>query len=152
MHTQVNGTILLKLRNSFLVVQWVSEGHVAKFYGRLWLIRSVLKASKFSVLDVLEILILWVYYTIPFGFSLLRHFWDIIFSFWNHSFWPRIADESSLPEIRILFIFVIKSDFKWCIYRSRSLYLYSGFKNNILFSLGNKMQLYVVTLYMNECL
>ena len=53
--------------------------HVAKFYGRLRLICSVLRASKFAVLKLIEIVILWVYYTIPFGFSFFRHFWDIIF-------------------------------------------------------------------------
>ena len=49
--------------------------HVAKFYGRLRLIRCVLRASIFSVLQLIEIVILWVYYTIPFGFSFFRHFW-----------------------------------------------------------------------------
>ena len=53
--------------------------HVAKFYGRLRLICSVLRASKFAVLKLREIVILWVYYTIPFGFSFFRHFSDIIF-------------------------------------------------------------------------
>ena len=58
----------------------VSHGaHVAKFYSRLRLIRSVLRASKFSVLKFTEIVILWVYYTIPFGFSLFLHFWGIDF-------------------------------------------------------------------------
>ena len=32
-----------------------------------------LRASKFSVLKLYEIVILWVYYTIPFGFSLFGH-------------------------------------------------------------------------------
>ena len=36
--------------------------HVAKFYIRLQLIRSVLRASKFSVLKFIEIVILWIYY------------------------------------------------------------------------------------------
>ena len=36
------------------------------FYGRLRLIRSVLRASKISVLKLIGIVILWVYYTIPF--------------------------------------------------------------------------------------
>ena len=27
----------------------------------------------------MEIVILWVYYTIPFGVNFFRHFWDIIF-------------------------------------------------------------------------
>ena len=47
---------------------------VAKFYGRLRLIRSVLRASNFPYWKFLEIVILWVYYTIPFGFSLFWHF------------------------------------------------------------------------------
>ena len=45
--------------------------HVAKSYGRLRLIRSVLRASQLSVSNLIEIVILWVYYTIPFGFSLI---------------------------------------------------------------------------------
>ena len=44
-----------------------------------FVIESVLRASKFAVLKLIEIVILWVYYTIPFGFSFFRHFWDIIF-------------------------------------------------------------------------
>ena len=51
----------------------------AKFYGRLRLIRSVLRALKFPVFKLIEIVILRVYYTIPFGFSLFRHFWDNTF-------------------------------------------------------------------------
>ena len=66
---------------SLLVDQWVPRAHAAKFYGRLRLIHSVLRASTFSVLKLIEIVILWVYYTIPFGFSLFLHFRTIIFSF-----------------------------------------------------------------------
>ena len=68
---------------------WTKESpraHLAKFYGQLWLICSVLKASKFSVLKLIEIVILWVYYTIPFGFSFFRHFWGIIFQFLSTTF------------------------------------------------------------------
>ena len=60
---------------------WTKESpraHVAKFYGRFRLICSILSASKFSVLKLIEIVILWVYYTIPFGLSFFRHFWGII--------------------------------------------------------------------------
>ena len=32
-----------------------------------------------NFIKLIEIVILWVYYTIPFGFSLFWHFWDIIF-------------------------------------------------------------------------
>ena len=64
---------------SLLVDKGVPEGTCSQFYGRLRLICSVLRASKFVVLKFIEIVILWVYYTIPFGFSFFRHFWDIIF-------------------------------------------------------------------------
>ena len=53
--------------------------HVAKFYGRLRSIRSVLGASNFSELELSDIIILRVNYTILFGFSLFRHFWGITF-------------------------------------------------------------------------
>ena len=56
-----------------------SHFYVAKYYGRLRLIRSVLRASQFFELKLIEIVILWVYYTIPCGFSLDRHFWSITF-------------------------------------------------------------------------
>ena len=53
---------------------------VATFHGRLRLIRtcSVLRTSKPLVLKLTEFVILWVYYTIPFGFSLSWHSWGII--------------------------------------------------------------------------
>ena len=47
---------------------WTSESsraHEAMFYGRLRLIRSVLRASKFSASKLIEIVILWVHYTTP---------------------------------------------------------------------------------------
>ena len=53
--------------------------HVAEFYDRLRLIRSVLRTSKLYVLKLIEIVILWVYYTLPFDLSLLWHLWDITF-------------------------------------------------------------------------
>ena len=109
---------------------WTSESpraHVTKFYGRLRLIRSVLRASKFSVSKLIEILILCVYYTIPFGFSLFRHFRVNIFYFWNHFVWRRLTDEGSLPEMRIWSILLIKSELKWCIHLSRSFFLYFNY-------------------------
>ena len=36
----------------------------------------------------------------------------------------RITDEGSVPEMRIWSILLIKSDLKWCIHLSRSLFLY----------------------------
>ena len=100
--------------------------HVAKFYGRPRLIRSVLIASKFSVLKLMEIVILWVYYTIPFGFSFFRHFFlALFFNFYNNFLWLRITDEGLVPEMSIWSILLIQSNLKWCIHLSRSLYLYT---------------------------
>ena len=104
---------------------WTSESprtHVAKFYGRLRLIRSVLRASKFSVLKLIEIVILSVYYTILFCFSLFRHYWASLFNFYNFFLWLRITDEGSVPEMRIWSILLIKSVQKWCMHLSRSLF------------------------------
>ena len=41
-----------------------------------WILRSlsVVRASNFSVFKLIDIVILWVYYTIPFGLSFFRHF------------------------------------------------------------------------------
>ena len=100
------------------------EAHVAKFYGRLRLICNVVKASKFSVLKLIEIVILWVYYTIPFGLSFFGTFGALFFTFFNYFLWLRITDEDSIPEMCIWSILLIKSDLKWCINHSRRLYLY----------------------------
>ena len=51
--------------------------------------------------------VLWVYYTIPFGFSLFRHFLVITFQFFIPHFWLRITDEGSVPEMRIWSILLI---------------------------------------------
>ena len=84
---------------------WTSESpraHVAKFCGgRLRLIRSVWRASNFPCLKLIAIVILWVYYTIPFGFSLLRQFLVIAVQLFILHVWLRITDEGSVPEMRI---------------------------------------------------
>ena len=78
------------------------RAHVVKFYGRLRLVRSVLRASKFSVLKLAEIVILWVYYTMPFGFTLFLALFRHHFStFINIFVWPGITDEGLVPEMRI---------------------------------------------------
>ena len=106
---------------------WTSESpraYLARFYGQFRLIRSVSRASKLSILKLIEIVILWVYYTNPFGLSFFRHFRVNIFNFWNHFVWRRTTDEGSLPEIRIWSILLIKSELKWWIHLSRSIFLY----------------------------
>ena len=107
---------------------WTKESpraHVAKFYGRFRLIRSVWEHQNYPCSKLIEIVILWVYYTIPFGFSLFRYFWDIVFPLLNYFVWQRITDEGSVPEMRIWSILWIKSVLKWCMHLSRSLFLYS---------------------------
>ena len=46
------------------------------------------------------IVMLWVYYTIPFGVNFFRHFWDIFFNLFNYFLWLRITDDGSIPEMR----------------------------------------------------
>ena len=69
-------------------------------------------------------MLLWVYYTTPFGLSLIWHFQDITFHVLNYFVWLRITDEDSVPEMRIWPILLIKSDLKRCIHLSRSLCSY----------------------------
>ena len=89
------------------------RANVAKFYDRLQLIRSVLRASKFSVLKFIEIVILWIYYMA----SLLASasfgtFVKYLLNFKNYFVWLRITDEGSVPEMRISSISLMKSDLK----------------------------------------
>ena len=76
------------------------------------------------MIKLFEIVILWVYYTIPFGFSLFWHVWDISFQLLKLLLWLRTTDEGSVPEMRIWSILLFESDLKWCIHLSRSLFLY----------------------------
>ena len=79
-----------------------------------------MRASKLSVLKLTEIISLWVYYTIPFGFTLFRHLLE--HQFLNYLVLHRITGEGLLPEMRIWSILLIQSYFKWCIHLSRSLF------------------------------
>ena len=67
---------------------------------------------------MIEIVILGGYYTI-----LLKSLFDHYLSLFQFH-WQRITNEGSIPEVRIRSISFIKSDLKWCIHLSRSLYLY----------------------------
>ena len=111
---------------------WTNEspmGNVAKFYSRLRLVCSVWRTSKFPCLKFIEIVILWVYNTIPFGFSLhkLGTFGTSIF---NHYLTTCLAKDhwrGLVHEIRIWSMMLIISYLKWCIHLSRSLFLYFYF-------------------------
>ena len=89
---------------------------------------------------MIEIVILWVYYTIPFGFSLyLGTFGASIFNhLFNYFVWLRITDEGSVPEMRIWSIFEIKSDLKWCIHLRKSLFLYLHYITTSLLQMNNQ--------------
>ena len=64
--------------------------------------QSVLKpASPGITLKFIEIVILWVYYTIPIGFNLFWQFFGITSHILNYFVWLRITGEGSLSEMRI---------------------------------------------------
>ena len=59
------------------------------------------------------------------GFACFGNWLASFFKFLNYFVWLRITDEGSVPDMRIWSILLIKSDIKWCIHLSRSLFLYS---------------------------
>ena len=63
--------------------------------------------QNFPCLKLIEIVILWVNYTIPFGFSLFWYFLVITFQLFKLHVWLRITDEGLLPEMRIWSISLI---------------------------------------------
>ena len=99
---------------SLLVDQSSPRGHISKFYVWLQLIRSVLRASKFSVLKFIPIVIFRIYYMASiFGFSFFWYFCGISFQFLSYFVWLRITHEGSVPEMRIWSILLMKFDLKW---------------------------------------
>ena len=72
------------IRNKFLVLlpSWHDELRVCKEKtNKITLFQNVIRLKKTSNSET----VLWVYYTIPFGFSLLRQFWDYNFQLLNLS-------------------------------------------------------------------
>ena len=53
-----------------------------------------------------------------------KRFGTSLSNFWNYFVWLRITDKGSVPEMRIWSILLIKSNLRWCIRLSRSLFLY----------------------------
>ena len=99
---------------------WTKEfprAHVVKFYGRLRLIPSVLRASKFSMLKLTEIVVcflhhpLWLYLYL----SLLGNHFSIfkLLSLANDLWWG-----FSTRNTHLVHILLIASDSKWCIHLS----------------------------------
>ena len=86
----------------------VPMAHAVNFYDRLRLIRDVMKKLKLSVLKLIEIVMLSVYYITSFGFSLYWPFLDISFQFLKLLSWLSIADTRNVLTVHMS----IKSDWK----------------------------------------
>ena len=87
----------------------------------------VLRASKLSVLKINWNCNFVGLLHHPFWLQLVLALSDHHFQLSSYLVWPRITDEGSLPEMRIWSIMLIKSDLKWCIHLSRSLFLYFNY-------------------------
>ena len=86
------------------------------------------RRSKFSVLELTDIVVLWAYYTIHFGFSIFWHFCQFgtsLSNIFDYFVWLRITDEGSLPEMPIWSILLIEFDLKWCTHLSK-VFFYIG--------------------------
>ena len=110
------------------------------------------EASKFSALKFVEIDILWVYYTITFGFSMFRHFWVINFQLLKLHCLAKDQWRGSVPEMRIWSILLIKSDSKWCIHlikpRSHAL-IYTRYVNyTYMYNLHPGVKIYLLRVHM----
>ena len=109
---------------------WTRESlmaHAAKFYSRLQLIRSVSRASTFSMLKFIEILIFGVYSpsllaSVCFGPLVIS-----LFNFFSYFLWLRITDDVSVPEMRIWSISL--SLFSYCNSHALTLNTFWGFCN-----------------------
>ena len=77
------------------------RAHVAKFYIRLQLIRSVLRASKVSMLKFIEIVFLKIYYMASLLLQLLLVLLWHLFETFKLLCLAKITDEGSVPELRI---------------------------------------------------
>ena len=72
------------------------RAHAAKFYGRLQLIRSVSRASTFSVLKFIEIVIFGVYSPSLLAPACFGTFVISLFNFFSYFVWLRITDDGSV--------------------------------------------------------
>ena len=111
----------------------ISKISVQSFVCRLLSFHSLDIISKYFV-NALDIMIRNNIHIVDRRFELIesplwlrlvfRHFWGINFQpFVNYFVWLRITEEGSVPEMRIWSILLIKSDLKWCIHLSKSLFL-----------------------------
>ena len=87
----VYGTLIFNCVNTSEIVR----GHVFRTFLKRANNLGMSTQRKYVnfVLKLTEIVIVWVYYTTPFGFSLIWQFWDITFQFMNYFVWIRVTDE-----------------------------------------------------------
>ena len=125
--------------------QWVPEGTYSQVLRSTSVDAWRLRASEFSVLKLIEIVILWVYYTIPFGFSLVLALSGNHFNFWNNFVWLRITDDiyylatKYLPKILLCiycWVGLICQIFKYTINVVQSICCYLLCKFVLIFYIG----------------
>ena len=88
------------------------RAHAAKFYDRRQLIRSVSRASTFSVLKFIEIVIFGVYSPSLLASACFGTFVITLFNFFSYFVWLRITDDVSVLEMGICSISL--SLFSYC--------------------------------------
>ena len=82
------------------------RAHEAKSADFSWLV-AFWEHSHFPCWKFIVTVILWVYYTIPFGSVCFGTFVISLFNFSNYFVWLRITDYGSVPEMRIWSILVV---------------------------------------------
>ena len=91
----------------------------------------------FPCLKLIEIVIVWVHFTIPFRCNFFLDFGASYLTFIQHFVWLRITDEGSITEMRIWLLLLIQSDFKQnrstegCSKLKRSVDMTSSGKNGL---------------------
>ena len=107
----------IHLRRNLFYIYMLSDprGHSTADFG--WFV-AFEEHHNFPCQKMLYIVIIWVYFTIPYGLSLFWQFGVSLFNFLNYFVWLRITDEGSVPEIR-LWSLLSKSDLKRCIHLSK---------------------------------
>ena len=85
------------IKTTWWVSLLVDQGHEAKFYGRLRLIRSVWEHQKFSCSNLIK---LWFCGGITpslLALPCFGSFWASLFNFLNYCIWRRITDKGPVP-------------------------------------------------------
>ena len=110
---------------SLLVDQWVPEGTCSQVLRSSsvdsWRFQSI---KIFCVKIDINCIFWGVYYTIPFSFSLFRHFLDFTFQLLKLICLTKDHWRGSSTRNAHMVHIVIESDLKWCIHLGRSLFLY----------------------------